>query len=79
MIYHSKYKYSAKKRFCMFCKNPELEIDYKNVSLLKKYITPESGKIVPSRISGVCNKHERKLAREIKRARQMALLSYVGE
>jgi small subunit ribosomal protein S18 len=63
----------------MFCKNPELEIDYKNVSLLKKYITPESGKIVPSRISGVCNKHERKLAREIKRARQMALLSYVGE
>lgn len=77
MIYRSRYQ--ARKRFCMFCKKPELEIDYKNVSLLKKYITPESGKIVPSRISGVCSKHERKLAREIKRARQMALLSYVGE
>ncbi|MCK4338466.1 MAG: 30S ribosomal protein S18 [Candidatus Cloacimonetes bacterium] len=67
-----------KKRFCRFCKNPDIEIDYKNVEVLKKFII-ESGKIVPRRISGTCSKHQRKLAREIKRARQMALIPYVGK
>lgn len=65
-----------KKRFCRFCKNPELEIDYKNPEILKKFII-ESGKIRPRRISGTCSKHQRKLTREIKRARQMALIPYV--
>lgn len=66
-----------KKRFCKFCRNPNIVIDYKNIEVLKK-MTSESGKIVPRRISGTCSKHQRKLAREIKRARQMALIPYVG-
>lgn len=65
-----------KKRFCKFCTNPDLEIDYKNPEILKKFII-ESGKIRPRRISGTCSKHQRKLTREIKRARQMALIPYV--
>ncbi|MEA3475855.1 MAG: 30S ribosomal protein S18 [Candidatus Cloacimonadota bacterium] len=65
-----------KKRFCRFCTNPDWEIDYKNTAILKKFII-ESGKIRPRRISGTCSKHQRKLTREIKRARQMALIPYV--
>lgn len=51
-------------------------IDYKNVELLKKYIT-KFGKIVPRYYSGVCLKNQKKLARAIKRARIMALLPFV--
>jgi len=66
-----------KKRYCKFCKNPDIEINYKNTEVLRKYII-ESGKIVPRKITGTCSKHQRKLAREIKRARQMALIPYIG-
>lgn len=51
------------------------EIDYKDVNTLKNYIT-ESGKIVPSRITGTSAKYQRQLARAIKRARYLALLPY---
>ncbi|MBC8525817.1 MAG: 30S ribosomal protein S18 [Candidatus Cloacimonetes bacterium] len=68
-------RFFLKKRFCRFCKYPDTVIDYKNIDILKKYII-ESGKIIPRRISGNCSKHQRKLAREIKRARQMALIPY---
>lgn len=51
------------------------EIDYKNVSLLKNYIT-DAGKIVPSRITGTQMKHQRKLAEAIKYARFLALLPF---
>ncbi len=51
-------------------------IDYKNVDLLKNYLT-KFGKIVPRYYSGVCLKNQKKLSREIKRARTMALLPYV--
>jgi small subunit ribosomal protein S18 len=53
----------------------EATIDYKNIDLLKEYIT-ETGKIVPSRITGVSAKHQRELCRAIKRARMVALLPY---
>ncbi len=66
-----------KKRYCKFCKDPDIEINYKNTDVLRKYII-ESGKIVPRKITGTCSKHQRKLAREIKRARQMALIPYIG-
>ncbi|MEZ5560166.1 MAG: 30S ribosomal protein S18 [Pseudomonadales bacterium] len=54
---------------------PGAEIDYKNLELLRQYIG-ETGKIVPSRISGTSAAQQRRLSREIKRARYLALLPY---
>ncbi len=64
-----------KKKICYFCGNKESELDYKKYELLKRFIT-DRGKILPSRITGTCAAHQRKLAKEIKRARNMALLPY---
>ena len=65
-----------RKRNCYFCKSTEDEIHYLNVELLSKYVTP-SGKILPSRITRVCPKHQRKLKRAIMQAREIALMPYV--
>ncbi|MFA7676749.1 MAG: 30S ribosomal protein S18 [Candidatus Omnitrophota bacterium] len=65
------------KKDCAFCKN-DLEIDYKNIELLSRYVSGR-GKIVSRRISGNCAKHQRKVACEIKRARFMNLIPYVGK
>jgi small subunit ribosomal protein S18 len=54
---------------------PGAEIDYKNLDLLRQYIG-ETGKIVPSRITGTTARQQRQLAQEIKRARYLALLPY---
>jgi small subunit ribosomal protein S18 len=54
------------------------EIDYKNLDLLKQYIT-ETGKIVPSRITGATASQQRQLAAEVKRARYLALLPYTDQ
>ena len=54
------------------------EIDYKNLELLKQYIT-ETGKIVPSRITGATARQQRELAQEVKRARYLALLPYTDQ
>ncbi|MBW6516572.1 MAG: 30S ribosomal protein S18 [Candidatus Cloacimonetes bacterium] len=67
-----------RKKVCAFCQNKELVIDYKNTDILKRYIA-ESGKIEPMRLTGTCNKHQRRLTKEIKKARIMALLPFVGE
>ncbi|HLD75370.1 MAG TPA: 30S ribosomal protein S18 [Bdellovibrionota bacterium] len=66
-----------KKRNCIFCKK-KMEINYKDSSLLEKYIT-EVGRILPSRITGTCSKHQRQLAQSIKRARIIALLPFKTE
>ncbi|HDM37728.1 MAG TPA: 30S ribosomal protein S18 [Candidatus Omnitrophica bacterium] len=66
-----------RKRYCRFCKEKRDDIDYKDIDTLKDYIT-ERGKILSSRITGTCAKHQRCLSRAIKRARFMALLPYVG-
>ena len=66
-----------KRKTCPFTEAGINRIDYKDVELLKPYIT-EGGKIVPSRISGVSTHHQRKLQLAIKRARNLALLSYTG-
>lgn len=52
----------------------EKDIDYKNIELLKMFVTEEKGKIIPSRISGISAKNQRKISRAIKRARQILLL-----
>lgn len=62
---------------CRFCSEKMKEIDYKDVNRLKRYIT-EKGKIIPSRVTGTCAKHQRKLTAAIKQARFVALLPYVG-
>jgi small subunit ribosomal protein S18 len=72
------YKKKAPAKVCYFTKNKIDHIDYKDVELLKKFISP-SGKITPRRISGTCAKHQRELAKAIKNARFMALLPYVAD
>ena len=65
------------KKHCRFCGKPEqaAQLDYKNVNLLKTFLT-ERYKILPSRVSGNCFYHQRKLANQIKIARSMALLPF---
>lgn len=64
------------RKSCPFKVEPDLPIDYKAVMLLKRFIS-DKGKILPRRRTGVSAKYQRKLAREIKRARFMALLPFV--
>jgi small subunit ribosomal protein S18 len=66
-----------KKKVCKFCAQ-KLKIDYKDADVLRRFIT-ERGKILPRRITGTCAKHQRFLARSIKRARIIALLPFVAE
>jgi len=67
-----------RRKVCAFCQAKVDEIDYKDVNTLKKYIT-EGGKILPRRMTGVCAKHQRVLAKAIKRARLVDLLPFKGE
>lgn len=64
-------------RPCQLCEEKIELIDYKDADLLGRFIS-ERGKMVPSRITGVCAPHQRKLARAIKRARFLALVPYVA-
>ncbi len=65
-----------RKRSCCFCREEAGDIDYKNVELLSRFVTP-SGKILPSRITRVCPKHQRKLKNAIMQSREIALMPYV--
>jgi small subunit ribosomal protein S18 len=67
-----------KKKVCFFCKNKKAEADYKDVGLMKRFIS-ESFKISPRRFTGTCAKHQRRLIKEIKKARQMALIPYLDK
>jgi len=71
-------RYYSRPRTCQFCTDPSLEIDYKKTDILRRFIV-ESGKIRPRRQTGTCAKHQRQLAKAIKRARHVALLPYTGE
>lgn len=68
-------RYFRRRKFCRFSAEGVKEIDYKDLDTLKNYIT-ETGKIVPSRITGTSAKYQRQLAVAIKRARYIALLPY---
>ena len=63
-----------KKKVCRFCAD-KIDIDYKNVSLIRSFIT-ERGKILSGRITGTCAKHQRTLNSAIKRARMLALVPF---
>ena len=67
-----------RKRNCYFCKDKIDEVDYKNVNQLRRYVS-EKGKIRSRRITGACRRHQRQVAVAVKRAREMALLPYVGD
>jgi small subunit ribosomal protein S18 len=64
-----------RRKVCRFCADKNLVVSYKDVKTLRLFIT-ETGKMTPRRISGTCAKHQRPLAQEIKRARQLAMLPY---
>lgn len=68
-------RFFRRKKFCRFTADGVKEIDYKDLNTLKNYVT-ESGKIVPSRITGTKAKYQRQLSTAIKRARFLALLPY---
>jgi len=68
-------RFFRRRKFCRFTAEGVSEIDYKDLDTLKGYIT-ETGKIVPSRITGTRAKYQRQLATAIKRARYIALLPY---
>lgn len=65
-----------KKKACHFCIKQKTEIDYKDITTIRRFIS-SYGKIAPRRRSGVCAKHQRKLSIAIKRARVMALMPFV--
>ncbi len=71
-------RYFRRKKFCRFTAEGIETIDYKDINLLKGYIS-ETGKIVPSRITGTKAKYQRQLATAIKRARFLALLPYTDQ
>lgn len=78
VVVAKKFRKPSKKKVCAFCVAGEKTIDYKDVAKIRKYIT-EKGKILPRRQTGVCAYHQRELCTAIKRARNIALLPYVGD
>jgi small subunit ribosomal protein S18 len=68
----------TKRKPCTFCVEKSLDINYKDVMRLKKYVS-ERGKILPRRISGNCARHQRLLTVAVKRARVIAFLPFVTE
>jgi len=68
-------RFFRRRKYCRFTAEGVKEIDYKDLQTLKAYIT-ETGKIVPSRITGTSARYQRQLATAIKRARTLALLPY---
>ena len=68
-------RFFRRRKFCRFTADGVKEIDYKDLETLKQYIT-ETGKIVPSRITGTRAKYQRQLSRAVTRARYLALLPY---
>ena len=86
-------KFRPRKKVCHFCKNKIDHVDYKDVDLLRKYVSANgykdvdilikggaaNVKIIPRRGTGRCSKHQRVLATAIKQSREMALIPYVAE
>ncbi|MCL4155091.1 UNVERIFIED_CONTAM: hypothetical protein GTU68_014118 [Idotea baltica] len=71
-------RYFRRRKYCRFTAEGISEIDYKDLELLKGFVT-ETGKIVPSRITGTKARYQRQLSTAIKRARYIALLPYTDQ
>ncbi len=71
-------RFVAKPKICQFCADKTIDIDYKQVDLLRRFVT-EDGRIRPRRQTGTCARHQRSLALAVKRARHIALLPFTGE
>ena len=71
-------RYFRRRKYCRFTAEGIKEIDYKDLDTLRNYIT-ETGKIVPSRITGTKSHYQRQLATAVKRARYLALLPYTDK
>ena len=71
-------RFGARRRGCAFCIDKIEQPDYKDVSMLRRYVT-DRGKLEPRRKNGTCAKHQRSVALAVKRARQIALLPYTSE
>jgi small subunit ribosomal protein S18 len=71
-------RFFRRRKYCRFTAEGVEEIDYKDIATLKQYVT-DTGKIVPSRITGTRSKYQRQLATAIKRARYLALLPYTDQ
>lgn len=69
-------KFFHRKKFCRFCTDSNIKIDYKNLAILSNFVT-ERGKIMPRRITGNCANHQRELTTAIKRARSIAIMPFV--
>ncbi len=70
-------RYTPRRKVCQFCADKIRTVDYKDIKRLQRYLS-DRGKILPRRRTGTCAKHQRGLARAIKRARHMALLPFVA-
>jgi small subunit ribosomal protein S18 len=68
--------YFTRRKYCVFCKDRIKFIDYKNYKILEGFVL-ETGKILPGRMTGTCNYHQKQLSKAIKRARHMAFLKFV--
>jgi len=70
-------KFVRKPKVCAFCVEKNARIDYKQIDVVRRYVT-ERGKIRPRRQTGMCAKHQRRMSTAIKRARHLALLPYTA-
>jgi small subunit ribosomal protein S18 len=70
-----RFPFIFRKKTCRFCGDQINQLDYKNLEVVQKFLT-EKGKIIPRRISGACSKHQRMLARAIKRGRHSGLIAF---
>lgn len=71
-------RFYAHPRVCQFCTDRNIVIDYKQADMLRRYVS-EDGKIRPRRQTGTCARHQREIARAVKRARHLALLPFSAD
>lgn len=69
-------KFHPKRKFCRFCADKTPFIDYKDLRMLRSYVT-EKGKLLPRRMTGACAPHQRELTTAVKRARNIALMPFM--
>lgn len=69
---------SGRRKPCPYCRDKIEQVDYKDIGTLRRFVS-EKGKIRSRRITGACRRHQNQIARAVKRARELALLPYVGD